>query len=730
MRTVLFVSTAMAIVGLHAPAAYAQDTAQVQLDEVVVTAQRRSENLQKTPLTVSAVTGEKLESQGIKSVVDLGSQVPALQITSSGGGAAQIFLRGIGSTNTTEVGDPAVAYHIDGIYIARSTSVGSLFYDVDRVEVLRGPQGTLYGRNATAGAINVITKKPKLGDYEGYGSVDVGNYGALTTSGAVNIPVGDTLAVRAAFQQSRHDGYVTALNKGPGTGGNDRYDQDDKSARVQALWKPSDVFSVRLTADYLHQGGAGGGDQTYGTARVTGDPWTCNCSVNLYRNNRFFSTGGEANWDLGFATLTYLMGYNFSRLDRNGENASTGAPSYFKGKDHTWSHELRLGGETGDLKWVVGLYRFTEDNNVDFRVFLATNSYLSFIQPEVTAESWAAFGQGTYAVTDRLRLTAGLRYTEDQKARNGGTFLTNAAGAITSTVVLNVADAKWDATNWKLGADFDLTPDSMLYANIATGYKAGGYFDGVGQNTYEPEKITSYEAGVKNRFLDNRLQLNASAFLYDYKDFQVSAVGVIAGQNATVTLNADKARVYGLELESNLVLTEHDRIDATLGWIHAEYTDFVLPLGDAFANNNANAAVAGCYTANFAAAAPRSTDFSGCRMARTPAWTVNLGYQHVWDLSFGGTLTGRVQTHYESGKNLEYHGFVQNRQDGFTKSDVSLTYASADDRWTLQGYVRNIENEDVRTASSPNSTTGLATNGNADFYAPPRTYGVRLGVTF
>jgi iron complex outermembrane receptor protein len=144
----------------------------LQLDEVVVTAQRRSENLQKTPLTISAVTGEKLESQGIKTVVDLANQVPALQITSSGAGAAQIFLRGIGSTNTTEVGDPAVAYHIDGIYIARSTSVGALFYDIDRVEVLRGPQGTLYGRNATAGAINVITKQPKF-DYEANGTVDV-----------------------------------------------------------------------------------------------------------------------------------------------------------------------------------------------------------------------------------------------------------------------------------------------------------------------------------------------------------------------------------------------------------------------------------------------------------------------------------------------------------------------------------------------------------------------------
>jgi iron complex outermembrane receptor protein len=235
---------------------------------------------------------------------------------------------------------------------------------------------------------------------------------------------------------------------------------------------------------------------------------------------------------------------------------------------------------------------------------------------------------------------------------------------------------------------------------------------------------------VKNRFLDNRLQLNATAFLYDYRDFQVTAVGVIAGQNASVTLNADKARVYGVEFETSLVVTENDRLDATLGWLHAEYTDFVLPLGDAFANNNANAAVPACFKANFALAAPRPTDFSGCRMARTPKWSLNVGYQHTWAMESGARLVGRVQTHYESAKNLEYHGFAQNKQDGFTKSDVSLTYSSADDRWSLQGYVRNIENDDVRTASSPNSTTGLSTNGNGEFYAPPRTFGLRLGVNF
>ena len=237
-------------------------------------------------------------------------------------------------------------------------------------------------------------------------------------------------------------------------------------------------------------------------------------------------------------------------------------------------------------------------------------------------------------------------------------------------------------------------------------------------------------AGVKNRFFDNRLQFNATGFLYDYRDFQVTAVGIIAGQQASVTLNADKARVYGFEFESNLVLTENDRIDATLGWLHARYTDFVLPLGDAFANNAANANVAACFKANFSAAAPRSTDFSGCHMARTPDWTLNVGYQHTWQIASGAKVVGRVQTHYESGKNLEYHGFAQNRQGSFTKTDLSLTYTSADDRWNLQGYVRNLENDDVRTASSPNSTTGLATNGNGEFYAPPRTYGLRLGVNF
>ncbi len=705
--------------------AQAADNA-LQLEEIVVTAQRRAENLQETPIAVSAITGDGLESAGVKSVVDLSATVPSLQITNTGGGASQIFMRGIGSTNVTEVGDPAVAYHIDGIYIARATATGALFYDIDRVEVLRGPQGTLYGRNATAGAINVITRKPTQ-QLEGSAAVEFGNYDALTTSGMLNVPLDDTLAVRAAFQTTRHDGYQKSITPGP-VAGNDKDSQDDKSARLQALWTPTEKLSINLRADWLNRGGNNGGDVAY--PLETGDPRTILSRVNTYRDNTYWSAGTEVNYDLDFAQLTYLVGFNSAKDNRVGENSATHAPNYFHGIDETWSHELRLGGETDRLKWVIGGYYFKENNDVDFRIFLADNRYLSFIQPDVFASTKAMFGQATWSATDALRFTGGLRYTKDRKGRNGGTYFTNNAGAITTTVTPNVSDNSWDSVNWRAGIDYDLAEHSMLYANVATGYKAGGYFDGVEPNDYKPEDITSYELGVKNRLLDNRLQLNASAFYYDYRDFQVSAIGTIAGQDATVTLNADKAEIYGLELETDYLLTEADRIDASVSWLHARYKKFLLPKGDSFANNAATANVARCFAANYAAPAPRAADFSGCHMARTPDWSINLGYQHEFTLASGASLTARVQTHYESSKYLEYHGFLQNKEGDFTRTDLNLTYKPAEGAWTIMAFVRNLENDDVRTTSSPNATTGLATNGNGDFYAPPRTYGVRFGIDF
>jgi iron complex outermembrane receptor protein len=700
----------------------------IQVEEVVVTAQRRAETVQSVPLAVSAATGESLARQGVKNIVDLSSQAPSLQISNGGGGNAQVFMRGVGSTNTTVVGDPAVAVHVDGIYVSRANAISGLFYDLDRVEVVRGPQGTLYGRNATAGAINIITNAPKR-VYEGALDVEVGNYAALTTSGMVNVPLGDALAVRAAFQTTRHDGYLKAVNKGPGTGGNDRNDQDDSSARLSVLYQPNERLKVLVRGDYLHRGGAGFADVAF--PLETGDPYAAYAKVNVSQDNTFKNLTVEANYDFDWATLTYLGGHREMDVNTVTENLASDnhRPTYQTQDNWSETQELRLGADSGKLKWVTGLYTFKEKSATDTRILQANGNYLAFFQPYIFSRSVAAFGQATYSVTDRLRLTAGARYTHDHKGRNGNTYLLKPDFSILSLVVRNLSDETWNATNWKLGLDYDLSATSMLYAQASTGYKAGGYFDGLPPNAYEPEHITAYEIGSKNRFLDRRLRLNLAGFYNEYRDLQVSAVENIAGQNALVTRNAGKAVIYGVEVESDFRFTRADVVDLNLSWLHARYETFVLPLGDPFVNYAGNASVERCYAADYASPSPRAGDFAGCHMARTPTWSLTAGYAHTFELANGANLTGRVQSHYESEKELEFHGFASNRQKAFTKTDLSLTYASGEGRWSLMAYVRNLEDKAVRTNSNANATTGVTTNGTA-FYAPPRLYGLRLSAKF
>lgn len=696
-----------------------EDDAPVALEEIIVTAERRSENLQKTPLAVTAVTGEQLESQGINNLADLGAQVPGLQTGPSG----QVFLRGVGSTNLNETGDQAVAYHIDGIYVPRAQSAAALFYDVERVEVLRGPQGTLWGRNATVGAINVISRRP-TNSFEGSASVDAGNHGSVIMNGTLNVPVSDMLAFRAALQTNRHDGYIDNINPNV----NDGYDQDDRSARVSMLFKPLDTLSIYLSADYLRRNGAvvvtGGSNSSAAILERVGfasDVWKQTFNIPTSMNDKYSNLTSEVNWEVAGGTVTYLGGYRTEKRDEYAQSYQangTSQPTWFVNDESAQSHELRYAGDVGRFKWVTGLYYFAEKNNVDFRVNLYSGTGRQFYQPFVRARSSAAFGQGTYSVTDTLRLTAGVRYTKDHKARIGQiNVLTN--GVATSVATINQADYDWNATNWKVGVDYDLTPSAMAYFNAGTGYKAGGYFDGLPPNSYEPEKLMAYEAGVKSRFFDDRVQLNASAYLYDYQDFQVSSqIFLTPTIPAGATVNAEKARIKGLDLESKFSLTANDRLDLTLGWLNARYTSFYLPNGDGFSN------------AGLAATAPRvPVDFSGTEMAKAPEWTVNLGYEHSWDLGSGATLSARVQSHYESHKYLEYHHFAFNEQDAYTKSDLSVTYAAPEDVWSLMAYVRNIENDEVKTSAFPLPLAG-GPQYTASMYAPPRLYGARVSVKF
>ncbi len=694
-------------------------------DAIIVTAQRRAEVVQDVPLAITALGGDALEEEGVRDISNLSDLAPSLSITNNGG-TPQVFMRGIGSTNTNANGDAAVAVHIDGVYLARANSLNAQFYDLARVEVVRGPQGTLYGRNATAGAINIITNQPRF-TFEGAAAVEYGNYNTLVTSGMVNAPVSDTIAVRAAFQTVRHDGYLRTA-EAPGVTGNDRNDQDDVSARLQVLFEPTERLRITARGDFTHLGGAGTALNAY--PLPTGDPYESTAKLNVSRNNRIFGGSLELNYDFDFATLTYLGGYRELQLDITSENLTPGnnRPNYINNRQKSSSHELRLAGDLARLDWVVGAYLFDEKNIDDVDIGLANGTFLTIFQNPIKANSFALFGQATYELTDALRVTAGLRYTEDEKSNRGGTFITTPQGDVILQIAVNRADADWTSTDWKVGLEYDIGPDSLVYAQVATAYKAGGYFDGPAPNTYDPEEIVAYEIGSKNTFLNGDLVFNLSAFYNDYSDLQVSAVETIAGEAALVTRNAGTATIYGMELETRLRVAENGGFSFVGSWLHARYDDFVLEQGDPFVNNPGNANVERCYTADYSQPAPRRADFSGCALARTPEWSFTTGYTHNFDLSNGAAIEAQVQTRFESGKDLEFHGFASNYQDSFTKTDLSLTYV-APEAWRLQVYVRNLEDEAVKTVSNSNAQTGDSSIGTAD-YAPPRQYGVRLSATF
>lgn len=712
-HSVLLASAAAILVPCAAQAQDQADTAVSAEDngDIIVTAQRRSESLQDTPLAITALTGGDLAENGVTTAADLQSQVPALQIAPQVFGNLQIFLRGVGSTANTPSGDPAIAFHMDGVYVARTTSTASLLFDIERIEVVKGPQGTLYGRNATGGSVNVITKKPDFSGVSGYGAVELGNLNLVKTEGAINVPLSNTLAARVSFATARRDGYMRAQDALAGTQGNDRADLDDAAVRAHLLWEPSSRFNMMLTGDYAHQGGAGGGEQLL--PLTTGDPYVINASQDIWRDNSFANAKLEANYEFDFATLTYIGGYRYSNTDKKYEYPLSGNPGYLNFENAGWSHELRLGGETGPVNWVAGLYHFDEEtSDNDLRLQITPTLWQHVMGSSYTATSSAVFGQATVSVTDALRLTGGLRYTDDKKTSLQTTQIELEDGTVVVVTAQDDTSGKWNKLNWKAGVEYDVTPDSMFYGSIGTAYKAGGNYGGTAPNDYGPENLTAYEVGLKNRF-GRGVTLNLAAYWYDYTDLQITSLDSDNGTLRTVTRNAGSATIKGAEAEFAWNTYGFGKFDGSVAYTDAKYDHFVLPYGDSFTNYGSDTQTA--------------VDYSGQRLALTPKWSFNVGYEYTFDV-LGGSLKARAQTHYESGKNLDFHNFAVNYQKAYTKTDLSATYEPDNADWSLQLYVRNLEDEAVRTTSIP----PIAANPiyAQAYYAPPRLYGARFQVNF
>lgn len=705
----------------------AQTTSATKADqEIVVTANKVAQSALKVGASLSTVGSEDIRELGVTDAKSLTDLMPNTQISQAGNSSVVVNIRGIENTNTTGMGEPAAAFHIDGIYLARMSGAGAAFFDIERVEVLRGPQGTLYGRNANAGVVNVITKQPGK-SREGYVSADVGTLGQKRLDAAYNLPVNDTLSLRAAFSVNRRDGFSETKTAANGFTANQDSIHTD-AVRLQAQIKVNARNSLSLSYDESTNKTTG---PNYYDLTANGIPTQLVDPKVLIQgkfNNKYSGFKAEFKSDLGFANLNYLYGH---RTTDNKEDYSTGPLILLTtSRSKQDSHELRLSSNDAKapLQWVTGLFQFKEtgggqlDGNFPFFFFGANpgplgsaqcggfaSCYpgLQFTDSGLTNESTAAFGQVSYSVDSASRFIVGARATRDKKTRvNGQQILSggadyNPANPANLVMPLN-GDAAWSSSTYKLGYERDLSPSRMFYATVSTGFKAGGFNDGDTRThpelIYQPEKITAYEMGLNGRFFDNALQLTSSIFHYDYSQMQKS--GVVNSQ--MLTTNTGNATVDGLELSSRYRVSDAGRLDVSLGLLNAKYKQYITPNG---------------------------TDFSGRKLDKTPTATLNVGYTHSWNLASGASLTGHVSTKYSASYVTTDTGTptaapIQFTQGSFTKTNASLTYYSADGNLDVQLYVKNIENKSQLMGSV------AFFNSNYGYMSEPRTVGVRSTFRF
>jgi iron complex outermembrane recepter protein len=717
-----------------------------QLGEVVVTAQRTRSTEVKTPIAMDVIGGEQLARQGLVTVNDLNGHAQNLNVQENYNGV-QFTIRGVTNSNGSTLNDPAVAFMLDGIYIPRQTTPMYLgFYDVARVEVLRGPQGTLWGRNTTAGVVNVITNTPSLTSFELRGVASVGNYGATNDQLVANVPINDRFAVRAAVAYDRRESYLNKTSTDPF---NMDPAKENFSGRLSALWEVSDDVTLNVKADYANMSNVFFSwvpATNFFRRPTTPDPvyniqnpiyydggTTAQLSTNSFRQYDQYGTSAQTwgispqlDWDFGPLQMTYLSSFREQH-----EHYVYGVPltptyampNIYVSSDQVNSQELRFAtGGAGPLQAQFGLYYFREALRDNWSISdfprILNFGYLELGSNPQINRSWAVFAQGTYSVRPSLRLTLGLRQSHDEKEYFSQSIrnLAPAPNPATNFVTPSFATVDSSKLTGRAGVEYDAAEHTMIYGTVSTGYKAGGVNSGCLQGTsrngiqcsgsialpasvlfYEPETVTSYEAGIKSRFAEGRLYVTADAFRYDYKNQQLATVQLVSGLYIQATANASKATVNGVELKGNWLPNARNEIGLGLTWLDAEYGDY-FPLGQGNPPN-----------------------YKGRSLDNSPKYTVNLGYTYRQPLSNGGGIELSAHSYYSDGYVVSVVTIpTQFQQPSYHITDVSAMYLSSGDRWYLQAYAKNLENEIVVVTANTNLVVPSA----------PLTYGLRAGFHF
>ena len=722
------------------------------LEPVVVTTQKREESLQEAPLSITAVTGDALEARGMDDIVDLTARTPGL-VGARVNGVPQISIRGIGTNDFGIGADPAVGVYIDGIYASRSGQASLDLLDIDRVEIIKGPQGTLFGRSAAAGAIGVITRKPSL-DLAASAVAEYASDDALRFRGSLNGPlIDDKLAFRASVLAARRDGYTR--NTEPS--GGDFENASDLGGRLAATWFGGDRFEVTVAGDYLRKRGDGNGFVSTLTAPdgAAPDPFgSISSNLGARAQSDLDAYGASATttvWlanDMTVTSITAWRGYEWDLLsDDDGTARSIAQTSTRPEKSDTYSQEFRLNGPGGGpLTWFAGVSAFREDvSNTgavegDLKDWLDTGLLSALTgDPGLTSltalglpdqplpfvdlaigegkySSYAVYGDATWQATERLELTAGLRVARDEKEWSllvppVEAFV--AAGLAdrdpsTPDILPNLLfpstvpafDSELSATSVqpRLVARYQFVPDASVYLSAARGYKPGGFNTFGNRPPFAAESVWSYEGGLKSELLDRRLRLNTALFRYDYEDLQVT----VTGSGQLTTINAGEARGEGIEFEIMAAPLQGLTLGVTAAFLDAKYGNSSNPL-----------------------AAVRLPE--GNRLTRSPERqaSATFDYAHAvgeGELRWSAEYFWQSEIFFDPDNDRVRHG-----QDSYGLLSASVSYTAPGDRVQVSLFAENALDEEYLINKG-----GLAEAFGfpVSLRGEPRRFGVRLNYDY
>lgn len=709
------------------------------LEEIVVTAQKRGENVQSVPIAITAITPSALDQSGITDTADLQAAVPGL-VFSNFLGDGQPYLRGVGNESLTLGTDSSVSVYVDGVYMARMGGAVQEFYDVERVEVVKGPQGTLFGRNSVGGSINIVNRRPQV-EFGADLDVTIGNNALGKGRAAVNVPLSDNVFLRASVITSKQDGFFRNLNTAgnidalpSGFGGDDllkdRYGGINVTAgRLALRWLVTDATEVNLAVDAsddrtihgtavhsLSQYPSPAVDYCRGApfpcptdpgavpGRRTDDPYQNYLNALPSEQTKQSGIVGTVISDLGQSRLTSITAYrHYSHQDFFDLDAT----DYYDSLQHdytdsdTFTQEFQLAStSTSPLEWVAGVYFLYDKARQNDRVALASGAQVVDFQSHLKTTAWAAFAQGSYSITDAVRLTLGARYSTEEKdvSVDHKALLFNSL-LIPLTLAHNAQT--WSKLTPKIGIDWHASDQVMLYASAQEGFKSGGYNTiSTDPNTYEfqPEEIKAYEVGVKSTVLDNRLRVNLALFDYDYKDLQTSQYDA----TAVVITNAAKAKIKGADLDLSLVPVEALELRFAAEYLDAKYDSF-----QTYDPDNVEGGL---------------QDLSGYTLPRAPkfSYTVSANYSHAipgenlldWFLEYS-----RTDQVYYSPFNQPYI-----EQGAFGLLGARLTAHKRDGRLSVSLWGKNLTDEAWYQHVIRN-TSFVGAIGSA---ATPRTFGITI----